>query len=158
MSASLQYSNYAGQADFAVPYEILTAPKAIQEMYLESCKSDMDCYEELCAAGIGHDAAGYVTPQECADYQRNTLPVETYHRPAGMPAQYGRDPDRAPENLAGAFFIEPGTLCSRSYRPFLPERSMSGGENELQKKDRGQHDARRDFGGGLPAAYGRRRP
>ena len=63
MSASLQYSNYAGQADFAVPYEILTAPKAIQEMYLESCKSDMDCYEELCAVGIGHDAAGYGTPQ-----------------------------------------------------------------------------------------------
>ena len=62
MSASLQYSNYAGQADFAVPYEILTAPKANQEMYLESCKSDMDCYEELCAAGIGHDAACYVTP------------------------------------------------------------------------------------------------
>lgn len=25
MSASLQYSNYAGQADFAVPYEILAA-------------------------------------------------------------------------------------------------------------------------------------
>lgn len=63
MSASLQYSNYTGQADFAVPYEVLTAPKAIQEMYLESCKSDMDCYEELCAAGIGHDAAGYATPQ-----------------------------------------------------------------------------------------------
>lgn len=32
-------------------------------MYLESCKSDMDCYEELCAAGIGHDAAGCATPQ-----------------------------------------------------------------------------------------------
>ena len=63
MSASLQYSNYTGQADFAVPYEVLTAPKVIQEMYLESCKSDMDCYEELCAAGIGHDAAGYATPQ-----------------------------------------------------------------------------------------------
>ena len=63
MSASLQYSNYTGQADFAVPYEVLTASKAIQEMYLESCKSDMDCYEELCAAGIGHDAAGYATPQ-----------------------------------------------------------------------------------------------
>lgn len=63
MSASLQYSNYTGQADFVVPYEVLTAPKAIQEMYLESCKSDMDCYEELCAAGIGHDAAGYATPQ-----------------------------------------------------------------------------------------------
>ena len=26
MSASLQYSNYTGQADFAVPYEILAAP------------------------------------------------------------------------------------------------------------------------------------
>lgn len=63
MSASLQYSNYAGQADFAVPYEILAAPKAIQEMYLQSCKSDMDCYEKLCAVGIGHDAAGYATPQ-----------------------------------------------------------------------------------------------
>ena len=63
MSASLQYSNYTGQADFAVPYEILAAPKEIQEMYLKSCKSDMDCYEELCAAGIGHDAAGYATPQ-----------------------------------------------------------------------------------------------
>ena len=63
MSASLQYSNYTGQADFAVPYEVLAAPKEIQEMYLKSCKYDMDCYEELCAAGIGHDAAGYATPQ-----------------------------------------------------------------------------------------------
>ena len=63
MSASLQYSNYAGQADFAVPYEILAAPRSIREMYLESCKSDMDCYEKLCASGIGHDAAGYATPQ-----------------------------------------------------------------------------------------------
>ena len=63
MSASLQYSNYTGKADFAVPYEVLTAPKAIQEIYLESCKSDMDCYEELYAAGIGHDAAGYAIPQ-----------------------------------------------------------------------------------------------
>lgn len=63
MSASLQYSNYAGQADFAVPYEIMAAPETIQAMYLESCKSDMDCYEKLCASGIGHDAAGYATPQ-----------------------------------------------------------------------------------------------
>ena len=28
MSASLQYSNYTGQADFAVPYSIMTAPAA----------------------------------------------------------------------------------------------------------------------------------
>jgi len=32
ISASFQYSNNAEQADFAVPYEILAAPKAIQEM------------------------------------------------------------------------------------------------------------------------------
>jgi thymidylate synthase (FAD) len=63
MSASLQYSNYSGQADFAVPYEILTAPEEIQKLYLESCQTDMDCYERLCKAGINHDAAGYTTPQ-----------------------------------------------------------------------------------------------
>ena len=53
MSASLQYSNYAGQADFAVPYEILTAPKAIQEMYLESCKSDMIVTKNCARQGSG---------------------------------------------------------------------------------------------------------
>lgn len=63
MSASLQYSNYMGQADFAVPYEILTAPAPVREMYLNSCHEGMDCYEKLCKAGVGHDAAGYATPQ-----------------------------------------------------------------------------------------------
>lgn len=63
MSASLQYSNYAGQADFAIPYEILAASGSVRELYLESCHRGMDCYGELCGAGIGHDAAGYATPQ-----------------------------------------------------------------------------------------------
>lgn len=63
MSASLQYSNYSGSADFAVPYEILAAEKEIREVYLESCRADMDCYEKLCDLGISHDAAGYATPQ-----------------------------------------------------------------------------------------------
>lgn len=63
MSASLQYSNYTGQADFAVPYEVLTAPAPVQELYLKSCHEDMDCYEQLCNAGVSHDAAGYATPQ-----------------------------------------------------------------------------------------------
>lgn len=63
MSASLQYSNYSGKADFAVPYEILTSNDAIRTLYLNSCQSDMDCYEQLCSMGIGHDAAGYATPQ-----------------------------------------------------------------------------------------------
>lgn len=63
MSASLQYSNYTGQVDFALPYEILTAPEHIRRLYEESCRSDLDCYEQLCQMGIGHDAAGYATPQ-----------------------------------------------------------------------------------------------
>lgn len=63
MSASLQYSNYSGKGDFAVPYEILTANETIQELYMESCLSDMDCYERLCQIGVGHDSAGYTTPQ-----------------------------------------------------------------------------------------------
>ena len=37
MSASLQYSNYTGQADFAVPYSIMTAPAVVRELYLKSC-------------------------------------------------------------------------------------------------------------------------
>ena len=48
MSASLQYSNYAGQADFAVPYEIMAASREIREMYLENCRKGMDCYEKIC--------------------------------------------------------------------------------------------------------------
>ena len=63
MSASLQYSNYAGQADFAIPYEVLAAPASVRALYLESCHKGMDCYEQLCNAGVGHDAAGYATPQ-----------------------------------------------------------------------------------------------
>jgi len=63
MSASLQYSNYSGEADFAIPYEILTAPTAIKELYEKSCRTDIDNYEFLCKTGISHDSAGYLTPQ-----------------------------------------------------------------------------------------------
>lgn len=47
MSASLQYSNYTGQADFAVPYSIMTAPAVVQELYLKSCNESMKCYEDI---------------------------------------------------------------------------------------------------------------
>lgn len=63
MSASLQYSNYSEEADFAIPYEIISSPPEIQALYLESCREDMNCYEHLCKAGISHDTAGYATPQ-----------------------------------------------------------------------------------------------
>jgi len=49
MSASLQYSNYTGQADFAVPYSIMTAPAVVRELYLKSCNESMKCYEALCS-------------------------------------------------------------------------------------------------------------
>ena len=70
-SASLQYSNYSGEAAFVKPYETLTAPPDIQKLYERSCQSDMDCYEQLCKAGISHDSAGYVTTwsPECSDHQ-----------------------------------------------------------------------------------------
>ena len=35
----------------------------VRRLYMESCQSDMNCYEKLCRLGIGHDAAGYATPQ-----------------------------------------------------------------------------------------------
>lgn len=63
MSASLQYSNYSGEADFVKPYEILAAPAPIQKLYKKSCQADMDAYEHLCKGGISHDSAGYLTPQ-----------------------------------------------------------------------------------------------
>lgn len=62
-SASLQYSNYSGEAAFVRPYEILTASPEILELYDRSCRLDMECYEQLCQSGISHDTAGYVTPQ-----------------------------------------------------------------------------------------------
>lgn len=33
MSASLQYSNYSGEADFAIPYEIISSPPEIQAVF-----------------------------------------------------------------------------------------------------------------------------
>lgn len=63
MSASLQYSNYDGQADFAIPYEVLTASNEVKQLYMKSCQEDMNCYSSLIQSGIGHDAAGYATPQ-----------------------------------------------------------------------------------------------
>ena len=103
MSASLQYSNYMGQADFAVPYEVLAAPDSVREMYLESCHRGMDCYGKLCSAGIGHDAAGYATPQGLRNVlliSATPLPVETHHWTADMPEEHGRDPDCPLENKA----------------------------------------------------------
>ena len=63
MSASLQYSNYAGQADFVVPYEILTASQWVHDFYLKKCRAAMEHYADISACGISRDAAGYLAPQ-----------------------------------------------------------------------------------------------
>ena len=157
MSASLQYSNYAGQADFAVPYEILAAPAAVRELYLKSCHEGMDCYEKLCAEGIGHDAAGYATPQGL----RNVLIISAtpyqWKHIIGQPAQYGRNPDRTFENLAGALYLKPGAVCPWPYRIVLPTGQMPGGENGLRQKNRRGYNAGGSSESGLSGTFGRRR-
>ena len=77
ISASLQYSNYAGQADFVVPYEILTASQWVHDFYLKKCRAAMEHYADIGACGISRDAAGVPCPAEppqCADNQRHALP------------------------------------------------------------------------------------
>lgn len=61
MSASLQYSDYSGQADFVVPYELIGNNLAEAE-YISACQDSMRAYE-LLAASVGNDAAGYAAPQ-----------------------------------------------------------------------------------------------
>lgn len=62
MSASLQYSDYSGQADFVVPYELI-GDKVATNRYLASCHESMSVYEDLVESGVDHDAAGYAAPQ-----------------------------------------------------------------------------------------------
>lgn len=61
MSASLQYSDYSGEAAFTVPYDFIER-KAADE-YIEAQRKAMDYYADAIDAGIGNDAAGYLAPQ-----------------------------------------------------------------------------------------------
>ena len=63
MSASLQYSDYSGVADFVVPISIEKMGKEIKEAYLDECKRNADTYQELIQNGISNDDAGYIMPQ-----------------------------------------------------------------------------------------------
>lgn len=63
MSASLQYSDYSGQADFCVPYNILAAGDEAIEDYKRACSASMETYADAVKAGLDHDAAGYIAPQ-----------------------------------------------------------------------------------------------
>lgn len=63
MSASLQYSDYSGEADFTVPYSILAEGDGAVQRYLEVCKNAMGEYEYFVNNGVDNDAAGYMAPQ-----------------------------------------------------------------------------------------------
>lgn len=63
MSASLQYSDYSGEADFCVPVSILRAGDDALCDYLGSCQVSMKNYTDLIESGVDNDAAGYAAPQ-----------------------------------------------------------------------------------------------
>ena len=60
MSASLQYSDYSDQNDFAVPYEFLDTP--MEKIYLMQCRDSMSVYKVL-AEKNDNDSCGYLAPQ-----------------------------------------------------------------------------------------------
>lgn len=63
MSASLQYSDYSGQADFCVPYDIIKHGPEYVAAYNLACKRAMHQYTSAIVGGIDNDAAGYMAPQ-----------------------------------------------------------------------------------------------
>lgn len=73
VSASLQYSDYSGNADFVVPYELLDRPE--KDSYLATCKNSMEYYEYLVEQGVDNDTAGYAAPQGL----RNILIMQANH-------------------------------------------------------------------------------
>lgn len=85
VSASLQYSDYSGKADFVVPYALIKADKEYFEkyggtlkmysgMYLEQCSKAMSIYTAL-AEATDNDTAGYAAPQGL----RNILIMQANH-------------------------------------------------------------------------------
>lgn len=75
VSASLQYSDYSGEADFVVPYEIMGKPEA-EKIYLKSCENSMSDYQWLIEQeGCDNDTAGYAAPQGL----RNILIMQANH-------------------------------------------------------------------------------
>lgn len=82
VSASLQYSDYSGKADFVVPYALTEAShNGVQvngmdpvEYYLRGCQEDMEQYQ-LLAEATDNDTAGYKAPQGL----RNILIIQANH-------------------------------------------------------------------------------
>jgi thymidylate synthase (FAD) len=77
VSASLQYSDYSGQADFVVPYELYGDDRIRDRAnYFSSCKDSMKHYQDLVQHGVSNDTAGYAAPQGL----RNILIIQGNHQ------------------------------------------------------------------------------
>lgn len=63
MSASLQYSDYSGEADFVVPYTVLKKGQFEVDTYLGTCAGNMSHYASAVDLGLDNDSAGYMAPQ-----------------------------------------------------------------------------------------------
>lgn len=82
VSASLQYSNYSGKAQFVVPYSLIEAEangKMIGNwkptaFYIDRCTDAMEAYESI-ANVTDNDTAGYAAPQGL----RNILIMQGNH-------------------------------------------------------------------------------
>lgn len=72
VSASLQYSDYSGAADFVVPYSLMGTQA--ESLYLESCENAMVTYQYI-AKTTDNDTAGYAAPQGL----RNILIIQANH-------------------------------------------------------------------------------
>lgn len=63
MSASLQYSDYSGEADFCVPYNVTRLGKGAIREYLDAQSDAMRLYAAAIEEGLDNDSAGYIAPQ-----------------------------------------------------------------------------------------------
>lgn len=63
MSASLQYSDYSGEAEFCVPIDVIRSGFGAVERYKRNCKHAMEEYSFFIERGVNNDAAGYMAPQ-----------------------------------------------------------------------------------------------
>lgn len=79
VSASLQYSDYSGKADFVVPYALIerdaeVGNNALKNYYLDKCTEAMSGYANI-ADATDNDTAGYAAPQGL----RNILIMQANH-------------------------------------------------------------------------------
>lgn len=135
MSASLQYSDYSGEADFVVPYAVLKKGQFEVDTYLGTCASNMSHYASAVDLGLDNDSAGYIAPQGL----RNVLiisatPYQWKHMISQRTCRRNTDETRYVmlriwEQLVGlcpTMFRDAGPFCSKG---ICPEGKMSCGRN-----------------------------